>query len=132
MSDGWFPATRSATIVRSEQLPDGTWSEPVTASFSGTYSDMDPFITPDGRRLYFSSRRPHGNADRDAFDIRYVERTAGGWSEPARLGPEVNTDLDELYASTDAGGTLYFASGPPAPGPARTRAGHRRATWGRR
>jgi hypothetical protein len=34
-----------------------------------------------------------------------------------RLGPEVNSDLDELYASMDATGALYFASGPGAPTP---------------
>lgn len=30
---------------------------------------------------------------------------------------QINTDLDELYPSLDADGNLYFASGPPAPGP---------------
>ena len=28
------------------------------ATFSGTYSDIDPFVAPDGGRLYFSSIRP--------------------------------------------------------------------------
>jgi Tol biopolymer transport system component len=44
-----------------------------------------------------------------------VERTAQGWSDPIHLGPEVNSDGDELYHSASADGTLYFASGPPAP-----------------
>ena len=44
-----------------------------------------------------------------------VERAGDDWGAPVRLGPEVNTPLDELYASVSADGTLYFASGPPAP-----------------
>jgi hypothetical protein len=34
-----------------------------------------------------------------------------------RLGPEVNTPLDELYPSVAAEGSLFFASGPLAPAP---------------
>lgn len=113
VSEGWFPATREATIMTSRRQEDGTWAPPEAASFSGIHSDMDPFITPDGRRLYFSSNRPVDGAAREAFDIWYVERTAGGWGDPIRLGPEVNSDSDELYASQSADGTLYFASGPP-------------------
>lgn len=115
VSDGWFPATRTATIMRSTRGTDGSWTEPDTASFSGTWSDMDPFVARDGSRVYFSSLRPAGGVMREVFDIWYVDRTAAGWSEPVRLGREVNSDQDELYASASADGTLYFASGPTSP-----------------
>jgi hypothetical protein len=114
-SDGFFPATRKATIYESH-LRDGVWSEPAVAPFSGVYSDIDPFITPDGRRLYFSSIRPVDGAPKTDIDLWMVEKTAAGWGAPVRLGPEVNTPGDELYASASSDGTLYFASGPQAPG----------------
>ena len=44
-----------------------------------------------------------------------VEKHGEAWGEPERLGPEVNSDDDELYASAASDGTLYFASGPAAP-----------------
>jgi hypothetical protein len=44
-----------------------------------------------------------------------VERTPTGWGEPIRLGSEVNSPADELYASATADGDLYFAVGPVAP-----------------
>lgn len=117
-SEGWFPRTRSATILRTTRGSDGRWTTPDTATFSGIHSDMDPFITPDGRRLYFSSSRPLDGRERDVFDLWYVDRTEDGdWSDPIRLGDEVNSDLDELYASADAAGTLYFARGPTRPSP---------------
>ncbi|HVJ27756.1 MAG TPA: hypothetical protein VM493_09430 [Vicinamibacterales bacterium] len=117
-SEKFFPITRKATIYTST-LEDGQWSEPVVAPFSGTHSDIDPFVTPDGQRLYFSSIRPVSGVSRSDIDIWMVERTRQGWSEPIHLGPEVNSPDDELYPSASADGTLYFASGPQAPGAAR-------------
>jgi len=113
-SVGFFPFTRKATIYVSEYA-DGKWSTPVVAPFSGTHSDIDPFISPDGRRLYFSSIRPVAGAPRSDIDIWMVERTRAGWSAPIHLGPEVNSQADELYPSASADGTLYFASGPSRP-----------------
>ncbi len=117
-SPQFFPITRQATIYVS-RFVDGAWTTPEVAPFSGQYSDIDPFITPDGQRLYFSSIRPVDGVLRGDIDIWYVELTAHGWGEPIRLGPEVNSDADELYPSADASGTLYFASGPPFPQPGR-------------
>ena len=117
-SDGFFPGTRTATIYES-QLRDGTWTEPVVAPFSGTYSDIDPFITQDGRRLYFSSIRPVEGVERTDIDLWMVEKQANGWSQPVNLGPAVNTGADELYPSASADGTLYFASGPQVPAPGK-------------
>ena len=34
------------------------WSEPILADFSGNYHDDQPFITFDGEKLYFASKRP--------------------------------------------------------------------------
>jgi len=124
-SDGFFPATRQATIYRS-RLRDGAWSTPEVAPFSGTHADMDPFITRDGNWLYFSSIRPQGGVERADLDLWRVEKRGAGWGEPERLGPEVNTDADELYASVASDGTLYFASGPAAP--ARRRLPHGSST----
>lgn len=116
-ADGFFPGTRRATILVSH-FRKGAWSLPEVASFSGTYTDIDPFISPDGQRLYFSSIRPVDGVARPDLDIWFVERTPGGWSEPVHLGPEVNSPLDELYPSLSAAGTLYFGSGPFGPTPA--------------
>ena len=116
-SDAFFPVSRKATIYVS-RFNGKEWSAPDTAAFSGKYSDMDPALSPDGRRLYFSSIRPVGGQTRGDLDIWMVEQTGRGWSEPIQLGTEVNTTDDELYPSISRDGSLYFASGPqdPAPG----------------
>jgi hypothetical protein len=118
-SDFFFPFTRRATIYESH-LRGGTWSTPVVASFSGQYSDIDPFLSPNGQRLYFSSIRPVDGVTNGDIDLWMVERTADGWGESIHLGPEVNSPTaDELYPSVSANGTLYFASGPFFPQPGR-------------
>src|SRR5687768_16324442 len=76
-SPEFFPITRKATIYTS-RLENGVWSAPVVAPFSGKHSDIDPFITPDGKRLYFSSIRPVDGATPRDIDIWMVERTIDG------------------------------------------------------
>jgi hypothetical protein len=108
-SDGFFPITRQATIMVS-RWKAGRWTEPEVASFSGVYPDMDPFISPDGQTLHFSSIRPVDGQERTDAELWRVRRTpGGGWGEPEHLGA-VNSPADELYSSVSAAGTLYFAS----------------------
>lgn len=100
------------TIVTS-RLVNGKWTEPEVAPFSGRYSDADPWVTPDGRRILFISRRPVlGRAGRPVPHIWYVDRTANGWSEP-RNAAALNSDAGEYYPSTAADGTVYFESARP-------------------
>jgi Tol biopolymer transport system component len=89
----------------------GRWSEPQVSPFSGQYNDFDPFISPDGSRLYYSSNRPvEGQQPKRDFDIWVLDRTASGWSAPRRLDAPVNTEADEYYPSVSATGAIYFSS----------------------
>jgi hypothetical protein len=89
----------------------GGWTVPEVAAFSGVYSDSDAFVSPDGGSLFFSSSRPGGVApDSVLNDLWVAHRTASGWSVPENLGPVVNSAANELYASTDLWGNLFFAS----------------------
>lgn len=101
----------SGVIVHAA-VRNGRVSSPQLASFSGQYSDYDPFVAPDGQRLYFISNRPKGAATWNPgdFDIYVVERTPNGWSEPRNLGAPVNSDAPEYYPSIAADGSLYFST----------------------
>lgn len=93
----------------------GRWSVPQVAPFSGQYADADPFITADGERFYFISRRPAtpGGKPKTDTDIWVMRRTAAGWGEPRHLGDTVNSADDEWYPTLTREGTLYFGSGRP-------------------
>jgi len=88
------------------------WSAPQVAEFSGKYSDADPFITPDGKWLYFISNRPFApNLEaRKDWDIWRMKNIGGRWSEAERLPSPINTEADETYPSLTQTGTLYFTS----------------------
>ena len=110
-SAGWWPGTRERAEIRgSHRLPGGRWSTPRVAPFSGRYADMDPFVTPLGDAMFFSSMRPVDGRPRADMDLWMVRRARNGWGEPVHLGREVNADgYDELYPSVDLLGNLYFA-----------------------
>lgn len=87
------------------------WSDPQTAPFSGQYSDLEPAFSPDGKKLFFTSKRPlQSNEDEKDFDIWVSERTEMGWSAAVNLGSTVNTIGNEYYPSIASGGNLYFTA----------------------
>ena len=106
--DGFFPQTRDATIYET-RLEDGEWTEPEVASFSGEYADIDPWVSPDGTYLLFSSIRPVGDETRRDVELFRVNREGDGWGEPIHL-ESLGSDGDELGASVAEDGTLIVAS----------------------
>jgi ketosteroid isomerase-like protein len=89
---------------------DGRWTPPSWASFSGPDVDDDvPFFSPDGKRIYFISRRPlPGEKDKGSEKIWFANRTATGWSTPQPLDPNVNSVDKHWEFSLDRGGNVYF------------------------
>lgn len=95
------PEGRNAIFVARWEK-DG-WTAPAEASFAaGGFWSHEPFITPDGRRLYFGSQRPKAGEKELSYGIWVCDRTAaGGWSAPRYHGPG-------MYVSTDRSGNLYL------------------------
>jgi tetratricopeptide (TPR) repeat protein len=97
--------------IRYFQQVDDIWHGPEVAFFSGKYSDVDVTISPDGKKLFFSSDRPH--PDSADMDIYYLQKGENGWSQPIYAGAEVNTIHNEVHAVLSAKGNLFFASNRP-------------------
>jgi hypothetical protein len=96
-------------IFRSYRTAD-RWSEPERVSLGGDFSDLYPAISPDGRRMVFSSYRPapgDSSAHPSAY-LWYVVREGAGWGEPVFMA-EVN-EWAHYHSQPilDAGGDLYF------------------------
>jgi len=89
---------------------DGGWTTPVVTPFSGTHRDVDPFVTPDGRRLYFSSDRPRGLGGPATFATWYVERRGGTWGPPVDPGAPLNSGAGDVFVSAARDGLLLFSS----------------------
>ncbi|MNI17921.1 WD40-like Beta Propeller Repeat protein [compost metagenome] len=95
-------------------LSDGKWSEPVKSDLAPDTlgEDGDPFISPDGKRLFFATNRTeHGTKDDN--DIWVSEREGEKWSAPRPLEGPINSTSQEWLPSVAANGNLYFESDRP-------------------
>jgi len=99
------------TIFYSKRV-NTKWSKPQIASFSGQYSDADPFFSPDGKRFYFISYRPidKNMKEKNDFDIWFLSYEKGLFGQPQHLGENVNSDKNELYPTVSNNGNLYFST----------------------
>jgi len=106
-----------AHIFVSRRSPSG-WGAPEKISFSDSrYRDSAPFLSADGKTLYFvSNRLPPGQTEKKEMDIWRSHLRGGTWQAPEHLA-EVSSPGEELGVEL-IGDTLYFNSsrrGGPGP-----------------
>lgn len=102
---------RSILQIMYSRKVDGVWSEPALVPFSdGTYFDVDPFVSPDGSRLYYNSDRPLADGvPKEDLDTWYVPILEDGWGEPVNPGAPLNSEEDEVFFSAAKNNTAYFS-----------------------
>lgn len=66
-----------------------------------------PALSPDGKRLFFSSDMPGGKG---GMDLYVCEKSGDSWGQPVNLGDTINTNGNELFPEVMDDGTLYFSS----------------------
>ncbi len=99
------------SVVVNSTKRNGNWSDPVVASFSGLYNDLEASFTFDGKRVFFSTNRPMSPDDStNDYNIWYTEKKNGLWSDPIPLDSVVNSNRDEFYPSIAKNGDLYFTT----------------------
>jgi hypothetical protein len=97
------------------RLEHGFWTAPAEAPFSICSAeglDDSPFVTPDGKKLFFLSARPIENESQpEKWRIWFVTRTEKGWSEPKAL-PAVVNSIPGIHwrLSVDHQGNIYFGA----------------------
>ena len=100
---------RYATIVVS-QRSDAAWSKPTELKISNdTLSSFaHPAVSPNGEWLYFVSDMPGGYGGLDIWRCRLIANN--GTMDLENLGPEINTEGDEMFPTFRPNGDLYFSS----------------------
>lgn len=95
-------------IFKAEFL-NNEWTNVTETPFSSDlYSTEHPFLTKDGKRLYFASDMP---GTLGSMDIFYVDINQDGtYGNPVNLGDVINTMHREQFPFITEDGTLYFAS----------------------
>lgn len=85
----------------------GDWK--ITSAFphnSTDYSITDPYISDDGKLLYFASDMKGGFGGKDLYKSELVNNE---WTRPTNLGEQINTAHDEVFPFFHDN-TLYFSS----------------------
>ncbi len=99
-------------IFKCNKNDDGTWGDMILLGekINTLLNEDTPYVSPDGKRLYFSSQ---GNESLGGYDIYYSEiHDDGTYGDPVSLGYPLNTSDDDFTFSPkqmddDAYMTLY-------------------------
>lgn len=103
----------SFSVVLYTRRTNEGWTKPQIAPFvkDFKYKYIEPFISPDGKYLYFVSNQPEqGDGEAKDMDIWRCLRVEDGWGEAENIGAPVNTPGDEFFPSLTAIGTIYYTS----------------------
>jgi outer membrane protein OmpA-like peptidoglycan-associated protein len=84
------------------------WGKDINLPFnSDNYSTAHPSVNLDGTKLYFTSDMPGGYG---GMDLYVSEFENGNWGPPMNLGPQINTEGNEVFPYIHSSGKLYYSS----------------------
>ncbi len=89
-------ASKKLTDIYVVHKTGKTWGEavPLSDSINTAGNETTPFISPDGRYLFFSSDNMAGMG---GYDIYVSENLGSTWSKPMNLGGSINTVSDDTH-----------------------------------
>lgn len=98
-------------------LSDEGWSKPKSlgTTINTKESDKFPYLSADGKTLYFSSDGHFGFGGTDVFMSRRLDETWTNWSAPVNLGKYINTLDDDQDLSIPSSGKLAYIVRSNAP-----------------
>ncbi len=87
MDEGFYSiAWYEPTLIMHVKKRGDKWGDVEVAPFSGRYPDDDPMLGPEGKKLYFMSKRPIIDGKRKAekeYNVWFVEKDINGkWGTP--------------------------------------------------
>ena len=89
------------------------WSAPknMGTQVNSSFKELTPYLSPDGKELYFASNRPPSVGGLDLFFISRLDEGWENWSKPRRFVEPINTPGDESQPYFNmTTGQLYFSS----------------------
>ena len=104
------PQSRGGDIYVSK-IVNNKWRTPenMAKPINTTYWEGGACISPDGKKIFFTSERPGGSGNSDIWMAERISKRE--WGKPVNLGTEINSPMDEvgLFLAPD-GKTLFFCS----------------------
>ena len=92
----------------SSKFEKGSWSKPEPFNLNNdAYSVAHPSLSADGQWLFFTSDMPGGFGGKDIY---VCKKEGEAWGKALNLGPDVNTEGDEVFPYIKRDGILFFSS----------------------
>lgn len=81
------------------QKNDSLWSTPLNLgdALNTAGEESAPFLASDNKTLYFSSNGFSGYGGSDVYMTKRLDDTWTNWSEPENMGPDINSELNDLF-----------------------------------
>ena len=99
----------------SKKREDGKWTalNNLGPGVNTPYDEVSPFLSADGKTLYFSSNNLKSMGGLDVFVVMFNPQI-NNWSKPANLGMPINSAGDDTYFKISEDGLrAYFSSDRP-------------------
>jgi hypothetical protein len=89
---------------------DSTWSEPLNMGdiVNSVGDESSPFLAADDETLYFSTNGRGGYGGYDVYVSKRLDDTWTNWSEPQNLGPDINSERDDLFFNIPVTGNYAY------------------------
>ena len=96
-------------IYKSRRNNDGEWgpAENLGPTINTSFDEVTPFLTEDGKILYFSSK---GHFNIGGFDIFTSKKQGNSWGKPENIGLPFNTTDDDVFFFPLKNGEIAYFS----------------------
>ena len=103
-------------IYYAQRLPNGDFGKPIIIAGINTEFDEDyPFLHPNGKTLYFSSKGHNSMGGYDVFKSTFNE-SSQTWGNPVNMEFPINSpDDDYLFVTDSTEKIAYFSTGRQSP-----------------
>ncbi len=96
-------------VYKATKNDDDSWGSIKELPFNGNdFSVAHPALSPDGKKLYFSSDMPGTFGKSDIWFVYIYDNEE--YSQPINLGPNVNTEFRESFPFIDDNFNLFYSS----------------------
>ncbi|HMZ72251.1 MAG TPA: OmpA family protein [Saprospiraceae bacterium] len=95
-----------------QHIKDSLWSEPVNLkAVNSAANEISPYLTEDGRTLFFASSRPGGYGGLDIYMATKPDTDWEQWTTPKPLHENINSAKDDFQPHYNSStGYLYFST----------------------
>ena len=88
------------------------WTEPLNlgSDVNTAHMESSPYLAADNETLYFSSKGFSGYGGNDVYISRRLDDTWTNWTEPENLGPDINSEGDDVFFNIPPSGQYAYYS----------------------